>query len=127
MTKGKQMSSPLPRIETNRTPPKQQDPASFDAPNIIAPAGDPEVAETSTQGISEISFITISLPILEGVGEGYVSNRVDISLDRKQAKVLRKIQAGLEERNEKLANGRNVRCMGDALKWMIESTMTSHP
>jgi hypothetical protein len=90
----------------------------------------PKVTTTTTRPASELEIIvgvqstqavlTVTAPIKDW-DEGFVRKNLDVVLTRDQAKVLKQIQLGLEEREAKLHNGKCVATAVDAIRWMLEN------
>ncbi len=66
------------------------------------------------------AVVTVTAPIKDW-DEGFVRKNLDVVLTRDQAKVLKQIQLGLEEREAKLNNGKCVATAVDAIRWMLEN------
>lgn len=64
--------------------------------------------------------ITLTAPIKDWE-EGFVRKNLDVVLNRDQAKILKQIQLGLEEREAQLKNGKYVANAVDAIRWMLEN------
>ncbi len=66
------------------------------------------------------AVLTVTAPIKDW-DEGFVRKNLDVVLTRDQARVLKQIQLGLEEREAKLNNGKCVATAVDAIRWMLEN------
>ena len=64
--------------------------------------------------------ITVTAPIKDWE-EGFVRKNLDVVLNRDQARVLKKIQLGLEEKEAQLKNGKYVANAVDAVRWILEN------
>lgn len=69
----------------------------------------------------KLDCVTIELPMMSQVFEGYFSNRVDVKLTSAQQAVLKSLLFGLQSKFAKLANGKDVANASDAIKWILEN------
>ena len=67
------------------------------------------------------SIVTVELPVMAEVFEGYFSNRVDVKLTASQQSFLKSLLFGLQSKFAKLANGKEVANASDAIKWILEN------
>ena len=80
-----------------------------------------EVATTSTLGPPRIVTLSISAPAIELDSDGYSQRFVQLRLSVPQARRLKEIQLGLEERNAQLMDESYVNSPLDAVRWMLEN------
>jgi len=82
------------------------------------------VAKQTTEHANEPATIAVELPVAELTGDGYFDNpprgHVDAQLERRQAKALNRITRALDDRGDRLANGRRVQSRADAVRWILE-------
>ena len=69
----------------------------------------------------KIEILTISVPSVILEEQGYCQRFIQLRLTLKQARRLRQIQIGLEERNATLEDGRYVNSPLDTVRWMLEN------
>jgi hypothetical protein len=69
----------------------------------------------------KLDCVTIDLPMMDQVFEGYFSNRVDVKLTGAHQAVLKSLLFGLQSKFAKLANGKQVANASDAIKWILEN------
>lgn len=60
----------------------------------------------------------VHVPQLAGERDG--PGHLDVQLDRRQAGALRRLQRALDQRGDRLANGRRVITLPDAARWLLE-------
>lgn len=103
--------NPLPGMDQSREPEVQ-----VSDPQTSEPAPEPEPVPVPKP---KLSTMQVSVPFLDT--QGYARRRVDVQLSAGQAQKLKGIQTGLEAKEAKLADGRNVCNPMHAMVWMIEN------
>lgn len=117
----------------------QDDPLGYLA--IHAPIGDaaeetsadespPEVSKQDEKPIVDTpeppvpdpqSIVSISVPLsTAGKRGGYISKHVEIRMTHEQGVTLRRLHLALDTEGARLANGRRVIHLADAVKWLLE-------
>lgn len=66
--------------------------------------------------------ITIVAPLGAIQMDAHASRHVDVQLDREQANMLKRIRAGCDDQNARLANGRRVVSNADVIRYLLELT-----
>lgn len=90
-------------------------------PKIGEPHTDGNGHEVVTTTVERMqATVTVTAPIKDWE-EGFVRKNLDVVLNRDQARVLKKIQLGLEEKESQLRNGKYVANAVDAIRWMLEN------
>lgn len=73
-------------------------------------------------GITNVC-VTLDLPLAELAGTEYVPTgrvHLDISLSASEAHTMKRLQRGLNERAERLADGRFVQHRGDVIRFLLD-------
>lgn len=68
-----------------------------------------------------LESVTIKLPMMLQVFEGYFSNRVDVKLTAAHQATLKALLFGLQSVFAKLTSGKQVANASDAIKWILEN------
>ncbi len=68
-----------------------------------------------------VVIVTVELPVMDQIFEGYFSNRVDLKLTTAQQSTLKSLLFGLQSKFAKLDNGKDVANAADAIKWILEN------
>lgn len=69
----------------------------------------------------KLECVTIELPMMVQVFEGYFSNRVDVKLTAAHQGTLKSLLFGLQSKFAKLSSGKEVANASDAIKWILEN------
>jgi len=71
-------------------------------------------------GALESQSVIIELPVGPPEFDGYVTRHIDIQLDQRQARALRRVFSALHDSAVRLPNGRYVQSSADALRYILE-------
>lgn len=96
-------------------------PEAVTAPPVKDPPPAVEVKETQSQTITEGS-VNLDVPIL-CIG-GYTKRRIDTTCSRAGAEGWKAVLFGLQQQEAKLADGKYVQNLGDAVRWVGESVQS---
>lgn len=90
-----------------------------DVPDIPCVPPIPEVTNQDS--------VMVELPLGELPGKGYLSKHIDVSLNAKQAKALRRVTIGAENAGRRLANGRRIVDNPGAIRHILEKIADTMP
>lgn len=65
-------------------------------------------------------LITVEAPLGDLIPDQYEPRHVDAHLTAQQARALRRLRNGLDERHERLRGGKVVQTAPDAVRWLLE-------
>ena len=97
-------------------------PDDFDAVPVETPVEEPAVPieEPIEEPAVPIRDRVVTVPLFDGPLTGYVSRHADARLHHSQARTMRRLWLALDERGERLANGKRIHSQADALRWLLE-------
>lgn len=85
---------------------------------VSTPPPKVETQKTVTRTVAS-TVLTCSVPAVET--NGYARRRIDLNLSRSQARTLKNIYRGLEEKDARLENGRRIQSPAHAILWLLEN------
>ena len=112
------------RNDANELPPGAPQPEPPETKKVEKPVEDGPPTDVVHHRSVTVSELTVRLPSLEGVG-GYSKRRIDVQFaTAKQADFWKAVTTGLQDKQERLANGKFVRSPSDAVKWIAENAVS---